>query len=378
MADEKLVTPLSPELPEEACEADPTKPEPLHAGDLWLQDIAAPWVTIDVEWLEEAKQLVDTGSTDLHENRGTSRQAVIGARYGFFEKLGWTDPRCEHHPVFQQIAEQKQTLMPLGTFIGTQRVLQKVHLDNSSLLIKHYALAYASPKHVGANIKLLAAVVDNELEFLNRHGRALTMNTSSLAMAVKEIRATGRNAKDTILQNGNVLTSPINRRKILDPAPLASAKQTNSRILTRESTDFDETRLATARQIARIVGWKGDVTKLSELSPLFGKASDARLLFHGWLFIRLSAAGQLQTSMRVDEVAALIALPPNVHLGVVILGKPYTIDGLESVQSTLASGSPYEDAKTIREALSDPTKLGAIVGTRVVRAYHWSRNPPRR
>jgi hypothetical protein len=344
----------------------------LHTGDYpWLGDLAAPWITIDDDWLEGANPLVITGSINLHDNPFVPRNEVTDARYQFFGKLGWSDPACELAHVLQIRANLQPQLILLSTFIGTQRLFHERGLQSSRLLKNCVALAWRSRTAIGKNLDILAMYTDDP-EFPYKYTRALSSGDGTLDAIIDDIKAAGKDPRREIAKHGTILTSHARKRELLTErgqVPQAPRKAPSSRRIDIEQAPKTDRRLANASQLGHLVGWSGDMAKVGEQSRLFTTMPNGKLNFHARLFAQLATEEMIGSGVDEGEVAALIDLPPNAHLGALILGKAYTAENVASVRETLALGNPFTDVKKVKDTLADPARLEAAVGAKVVRAY---------
>lgn len=339
----------------------------------WLTDLANPDIEINTDWIEATRELVVIGSISLRDGQtAILPEEITDARKQFWGiALGWSDARSKHHQTYQYLQTTSKTMLPIATFIGTQRSLYRRGVNNSSVLIGNTAILTKSEKSAEAHLDGLAELGYDEVALANSNPWVITITTAKIRAATTELIEAGRDPLKVAANEPSVLTSPAKRREILGRGR-QNRKRDSLSLSSKESTsiEYGKSRMVIARRVAQTLGWQDDIAKVVAESEKFMSAPEAKLRFHAKLFARHGTA-----SMTATEVAALIDLPPNAHLGTFILGMAYTAEHVEAVRDMLSSGNPYQEVKRVKDTLANQPKLEALVGTRVLRTYNQFLNP---
>lgn len=194
----------------------------------WLESLGVHWPDDDAEeyaWLEEINQIVETGSQHIDQASSEyNKELIISARESFFEQLH--DIPGETIEAFR---EHTRSLIPLDTFIHTQRVLYKHDINLAKVLNIQPAL-----------FRISASTVESRINKLQEYG----LTPSSVANAMPSVFGYEAEALEGKLENLNNLD--LNAVKIVNSSPVIiglAPEKVREKVHFLTERGFDATKL---------------------------------------------------------------------------------------------------------------------------------------
>jgi hypothetical protein len=343
--------------------------ELLMANDTgWLLAISNEPMT--EEHIALANSIVAIGSRDLRLHRGEEeRQEILDARdyfYGPF--LGWANETDSAHRVYISLREGRGGLPPISTFIGSQRVLYDNGLDNRKIIEDCEETVRLTGRAAQSSIDNITNL-GLPKEIINAEPTILTRDEKTIAENFYAIAGRGLDAVRMVTQRPRLATmcSPTIARKIanLDRHGLNGfgIVEKESSILTLAEHKVDK-RMYRLGVYSLLLGWKGSITELIELSPRILGMSDAKFRVHMHLFNQHGSS-----DLSEKEIKRFMISDLESHIITLAQGKEYTPANVSQTAKKLKDTERQAKIETILEIADTNQELQAKISKYVIAAY---------
>lgn len=156
----------------------------------WLRSLGAELNETDIPAFRE---LVRLGSHDLREDTDPDTiSSVMNARERFYGQiLGWDDESSPLDKSYQTFKDAQPSLMPIATFVQTQRVISGLQLDATRVInTQPVAISYA-PESVRQKFDNLTELGLDAAKVINALPAAISLAPESVSIKIHALRQAG-------------------------------------------------------------------------------------------------------------------------------------------------------------------------------------------